>query len=315
VINELRRIQRAGRVRITFRGLENAGYAALAGAIPLHVGSITRARRLARIPDPGTLPANVLERWDEDRVIGEIRDRHRNGEPLAPSKVPNKLYLAANRHCGGWQAAIEIAGLDYDQIRLSHRPWTRDDVLARIKRAAHERAHNRNAPAMYVLIAKIQNPIMRHFGSVAGALRAAGIDPTTVMRHVPRENRSKKDLRTELRAALARQPGMKSTGFFKSRLGKEAIARFGSVTAAINQIGKEHWTARRRSPPLATASEVIAGLRARYQKGCIMGYTATFREDQRLLLAAVKNFGTWRRAMEAAGFAHMVGLRPPGRRP
>lgn len=107
---------------MTWRGLIDAGYRDLAGAISLYVGSIRRARRLARIPEPGTLPTDVFERWDEDRVIGEIRDRHRNGKPLSAAKVPNKLYLAANRHCGGWQAAIEMAGLDYDYVRLSHRP-------------------------------------------------------------------------------------------------------------------------------------------------------------------------------------------------
>jgi hypothetical protein len=247
-------------------------------------------------------------------VIGEIRDRLRNGKPVSAAKVPNKLYLAAIRHCGGWQAAIEMAGLDYGDVRLSHRPWTKDDVLARIKRAAHERAHNRDAPPMYLLIARIQNPIMKFFGSVAGALRAAGIDPTTVMKHVPRERRTKKALLAELRAAIARQPVVKSTVFFNTRLGKEAVARFGSVTAAIKQIGEQHWTARRKGLPLAAAGEVIAGLRARHQKGSVMGYTATFREDQRLLLAALKNFGTWRRAMEAAGLGHLVGLRPPARR-
>jgi len=313
VINELRRIHRAGKVRITLRGLEDAGHGALVGAIVLHVGSIVRARRLARIPEPGTLPANVIERWDEDRVIAEIRDRDRQGEPLAARKVPAKLYLAAKRYCGGWQAAIEMAGLDYDQIRLSRPPFTREDVLARIKRAAHERAHNRNAPPMNVLIARIQHPILRLFGSVAGALEAAGIDPTTVLRRLPREHRSKRALLAELRSSVARQPSLSSTAFFNTRLGKEAIARFGSVAAAIDQIGVEHWTAR-RSLPSATASEVIAELRARYRQGSIMGYNATRLEAPRLLHAAKRNFGTWRRAMESAGLGHMVGLWPAARR-
>jgi hypothetical protein len=308
VINELRRIQRAGRVRITFYGLKAAGYEALAGAIRLHVGSIARARRLARIPDPGRLPTGALERWDEDRVIAEIRDRYRNGETLAASKVPIKLHIAARRYCGGWPTAIELAGFDYDQIRITRSPWTREDLIARIKRAAHELAHNRRAPPISALIARIQNPIMRLFGTVADALRAAGIDPTSVMRHVPRDKRSKSDLLAALRAALAKQPAKKSTEFFQTRLGREAIARFGSVTAAIEQIGEEHWTAPRKGPPLPTASEVVRGLRARYRQGAIMGYTATFREDQRLLLGAKKHFGTWRRAMEAAGFGHLVGL-------
>src|SRR5262249_23725919 len=169
------------------------------------------------------------------------------------------------------------------------------------------------APPMSVLIAPIHNPITRVFGTVSGALRAAGIDPTSVMRHVPREKRSKEDLLAALRVRLARRPAKKSTEFFRTRLGREAIARFGSVTAAIEQIG-EHWTARRKGPPLPTANEVIAGLRARYRRGHVMGYTATLREDQRLLLGAKKNFGTWRRAMEAAGFGHLVGLVPAVRR-
>lgn len=310
VINELRQVHRAGRVRMTTNALKTAGYEPLVAAMRKYIGSIVRARRLARIPEPGTRPTDVFERWDEDRVVGEIRDRHRNGEPLAARKVPAKLYVAARFHCGSWQAALEMAGLDHDQIREKRRPWTRDEVLLFVKRAARKRAQNRNGPTMHALVAPVQLQMLGFFGSLAGALRAADVDPATVMTFLPRERRSKEAMVAELRAAVARQPGVKSKTFFKTRLGADAVARFGSVAAAIDAIGEEHWTARRQLPMLS-AAEVIGRLRARHRQGHAMALNATVREDGRLANAAIKRFGTWRRAMEAAGLGALVGFRQP----
>jgi len=76
VIDELRRIHRRGRVRITSYALSAAGYQGLVSAIYLRIGSIPRARRLAGIPDPGYRAPDTIHRWDE-------RQRHRR-DPSAP---------------------------------------------------------------------------------------------------------------------------------------------------------------------------------------------------------------------------------------
>lgn len=97
VINELRQIQRAGRVRMTLRGLMDAGYKHLAGAIGKYVGSIRRARRLARIPEPGTLPTDVCG------GMGYTATRRED----------QRLVLAALKNFGTWRRAMEAAGLGH----------------------------------------------------------------------------------------------------------------------------------------------------------------------------------------------------------
>ena len=105
---------------------------------------------------------------------------------------------------------------------------------------------------------------------------------------------------------VGQRPGMTSRELFETRLGAEAAARLGGQIAAIDAIG-ELWTGR-RSLPMASADEVIAGLRTRHRQGCTMTVPAT---ERRLVNAATKHFGTWRAAMEAAGLGHLVGRRTP----
>lgn len=310
VINELRQLHRGGRVRITTSALRAMGHYMLIAAIYRFVGSIGRARRLARIPKPGSKLVEIRERWDEDRVISEIRARRRAGAPLGASKVPSKLYAAARLHCGSWQAAIELADLNYDHVRLNHRPWTRDDILAWIKHAARKHIRNPGGPTMTALVAPIGRPMREFFGNLEGALRAANLDPALVMQRRRRGRRSEAALLEELRAELTKRSNIKSTDFFSTRLGREAVARFGSWRAVIDRIGADVWTAR-RNWPLPSREELIAGLQARHRRKGIMALTPTLAEEPRLVEAARKHFGSWRRAMEAAGFGELVGRRRP----
>jgi len=239
VINELRQLHRGRRVRITTSGLRAAGHHMLLAAVYKFVGSIGRARRLARIPEPGYQPVD-REQWDEDRVISEIRARRRAGSTLSASKVPSRLYRAARLHCGSWQAAIELADLDYDEVRLNRRPWTRQEVLAWVKRAARKHMQNRSGPTMTVLVAPVGRPMREFFGDLEGALRAANLDPARVMQRRRRERRSEAALVAELRAEVKKRSVLTGTAFFSTRLGREAVARFGSWRAAIDRIGPDY---------------------------------------------------------------------------
>lgn len=306
VINELRQLKRRRRIRFTAEGLRAAGHQALVSAIRTYVGTLARARRLARIPDPEALRFSPREHWDDRRVIGEIRKRHRRGEPLSSRKVPHSLLIAAVRYCGGWRQAIEMAGLSYDQIRM-RRAWTRKDLLEVVKRAAAQRMKDPGGPTMHQLISPAEvTAIGRFFGGLPKALRAAGIDRSTVMTRVWFGRRSKATIVAELRTLVGQRPGITSRELFETRLGAEAAARLGGQIAAIDAIG-ELWTGR-RSLPMASADEVIAGLRTRHRQGCAMTMQAT---ERRLVHAATKHFGTWRAAMEAAGLSHLVGRRTP----
>src|SRR4051794_21041169 len=80
IVDELQRLHREGHLRMTATDLISHGHTGLASAIHKYIGSFDRARELARIPHPGVLQPEVRERWDEQRVLAEIRARDRAGE-------------------------------------------------------------------------------------------------------------------------------------------------------------------------------------------------------------------------------------------
>lgn len=170
VLDEIRRLSRAG-VVITQHELNKRSRSDLVGAISKYVGSIVRARRLARVPDPPPR-LGTRERWDEDRVMAEIRARHRDGEPLARSKTPTRLVKAGMRYYGSWQAAIEVAGLDYDRIRQVRVPYTKRELLD-LLRALHVANPGMTRAQLYKL--PYHPALVERFGSIDAALQRAGL--------------------------------------------------------------------------------------------------------------------------------------------
>ena len=308
MIDELRRIHLRGRVRITNHALSAAGYQGLLSAIYVRIGSISRARRLAGIPDPGYHSPVTIRRWDEDSVISEIRARYRRKQSLAPTKVPLTLRAAADRYCGNWRGAIEMAGFDYESIRLHRRAWTREDLIAQVRAAVKLRARSADAPPLSKLVVSYHRAIQRLFGGLGGALRAAGIDPASVQERVPSEWRSNDGLIDALRAYVARTPPPTSGQLFRSRLGRQAVFRLGNRDAVIRKIGVGRWSPQRVLPAPA-AEEVVRLLQARHRAGQHMSSDAANRDAPRLVHACRKRFGSWRAAMQAAGLGALIGGR------
>lgn len=58
--------------------------------------------------------------WDEDRILDELRSRHKAGEPLNAGEVcvsNTALITAARRTFGSWDKALDAAGIDSGQVR------------------------------------------------------------------------------------------------------------------------------------------------------------------------------------------------------
>ena len=104
-----------------------------------------------------------------------------------------------------------------------------------------------------------------------------------------------------------------------SRLYDAARRHFGSWQRALDASGLSALGGAnmpRRLPSL-WSEDVVRLLKARHLAGARMTSHAAKHDDRRLLKAVLKNFGSWRRAMEAAGLGALVGppvARPPGRR-
>lgn len=217
LLRELRRLHRAG-TGITREGLVAAGRRDLVAAAARLVGSVVKARELARIPGPSPY-------WTKERVLAALRDRSRTGEP-----IDAKLKGGARLCFGGLREAYAAAGLE-----PAHRLWTRGALLeelraagsggvpravahgcrqmfgsvAAARAAAGVRGQRRQwMPATViaelrrsggVAAGPLKKAAQRHFGSVQAARRAAGIVPK-------RETWSRTRVLDELRQIGARRP-------------------------------------------------------------------------------------------------------------
>jgi hypothetical protein len=127
------------------------------------------------------------------------------------------------------------------------------------------------------------------------------------MQRVPREHRSEQELLADLRALVRSRPTITSAELFRTRIGREAIIRFGSGRAAADRIAIPGWP--RRTTPLPSADAVLRSLLERHRRGSSLTWTVVLREDPRLVRAANKRFGTWGAAMHEAGLGDLVGRR------
>lgn len=148
-----------------------------------HFGSWRRALESAGV-DPNTVGRR--RRWTNALILERIQHLARLGGDLswtAVVKSPDRaMALAAVRSChfGSWQEALRRAGVAKNAVTRRIGRWTRWDVVDAIRQRRHEslplnaKAVEKETPA---LIAAAR----RRFGSWTEALRAAGVEPETVV--------------------------------------------------------------------------------------------------------------------------------------
>jgi hypothetical protein len=129
----------------------------------------------------------MLTRWSKDEIALEILRRFTANEPLSYGEMQKndlRLLRAATRHFGSWKAAIEYAGLDYDQIRR-YRVWTRERIIEEIQRLHAEGQDLSWRHVSTVLAPSLAAAATRRnrFGSWRKALEAAGLSYDEIRRH------------------------------------------------------------------------------------------------------------------------------------
>lgn len=290
VTAELKRLGRDRKLSITKRGLPRAGHVGVAYAAERYFGSVPQARRITGVPNRSRPYVDKVERWDEDRVVHEIRSRQREGLPLAGDQVPAKLRSAAQRHCGSWQNAIEIAGLDYDAVRGKRAAWSKQEVLEALQAFARARQRGDGPPLSQML----QLLARQHFGSTRNAFAEAGIDgkPVRYRRRVLAELEIEKELRR-----LAREyPNMPLSDLRAKKVAADAVRRYGDLATALERANIQHWPRQHTSP-----DKVIEDLRSRHARGDALNTRDIRRDEPRLYGAAIRRFGSMKKAILAAG--------------
>jgi hypothetical protein len=200
------------------------------------------ARRAAGLPPPPP-GRRGKSKWSEDEVIAQIKDRRLRGRSLASSKVPRKLHDAANYYLGGWREAVEAAGIDYDEVRLTRAAYSRHEIITTLRALA--KSHP-DMTKTELRRHRVKNGVETSFASLDDALRAAGLH------RWPRRDRRQpmptaSETLTLIRARDSRGLPMLRTAVLRDdpRLERAATRNFGGWLPALRTAGLDAVSAPR----------------------------------------------------------------------
>ncbi|MFO7955597.1 MAG: hypothetical protein R6X33_00670 [Candidatus Brocadiia bacterium] len=132
----------------------------------------------AALEAAGVDPSEVrrYESWDEEKIIRRIRERQEEGKPLnskAMQDQDSKLFNAALNYFGGWDKALEAAGIDPEDV-YKRRRWSRELIRKEIKELDEE-GEDLAAPNMRENHSSLYSAACKYFGSWTAAREACGI--------------------------------------------------------------------------------------------------------------------------------------------
>src|SRR5439155_5691367 len=241
--------------------------------------------------------------WDKPRIKAELRRLYRAGANLsynALAKRKQSLVSAAAYHFGSYRAAVESADIDYASVTRRPR-WTKQNIIRLIKQARrkgedlHWSAVTRRRDELgRGAFASLQP---RLFGRWDRALSAAGLDADDVSRY---RRWDRNTVAFELRARAVDDEPLNSGAIQQddSGLHAAAVRHFGSYDRALRAAKVNPDVVRRRRA--WTRREVITALKSARKHGKHLADSAVRRDDPALYGAAVRLFGTFTAARDAA---------------
>ena len=241
--------------------------------------------------------------WDKTRIKTQLKRLHRAGANLSYNALAKKnqsLVSAAAYHYGSYRAAVEAAGINYAEVTRRPR-WTKQIIIQQIKHAkrAGEDLHwsavtKRNDELARAAFASLQP---RLFGRWDRALSAAGLDADEVNRY---RKWDRNTIAFELRSRHADDEPLNSGAIQQedSGLHAAAVRHFGSFDDALRAARIDPAAVRRRRA--WTKKQVIAALKAARKQGQHMADSSLRRDNPALYGAAVRLFGTFTAARDAA---------------
>ncbi len=256
--------------------------------------------------------------WDKQLIVRELRRWHRQNQDLcsrALRRVDLPLYGAARHHFGTYRQAIEAAGLDYQHIRrLIPGRWTRQTVARELRRlyrqgqALHHAALEKTRP-------ELVQAAYRNFGSYRRAVAAAGLDYTRI-RVRPMPSWTKQRVVAELRQ-LHRQGHplwKRALRHICPYLERAARRCFGSYQRAGRAAGIDPAALKPPSYRIWSPQRIVQELQQldRQDRSLLKPVRLEAHWPQ-LLRACRRQFGCYRRALQAAGidYAQVARVTAP----
>lgn len=267
----------------------------LSGAIRRHFAS-----HQAALVAAGLDPAGARKRlsWDKEKVIAALRDRVARGLGVSFGAVAAsdiKLRGAIQTHFGSHDEALRAAGIDPAPLRQKPPPDPAPVVAA--LQARRGQGLPMNHKAVRQSDPKLAAAIRYRFKSYDLALRAAGIDPSTVR---IQQVWDRQRIIAMILGRRARGLDLHAYGIEKSDPPLAAAIRqhFESHDEALRQAGIDPATVRRRQP--WDEKKVIAALRDRQEKGLELNVRA-IADEPKLAGGIHRHFGSHAAALQAAG--------------
>jgi len=242
--------------------------------------------------------------WDKDSVLRALCKLHKGKTPLsynALAKSHQSLVSAAAYHFGSYRKAVEKSGIDYAEITRRPR-WTKTSIIGLIKQAKrdgkdlHWSAVTGGGDELAkAAFASLQQ---RLFGSWDRALHAAGLQADDVSRY---RKWTRDGIIFELRQHHRDRTALNSGAIQRADPGLHAAAvrHFSTYDEALRAAKVDPEKVRERRS--WTKDDVTNGLRKSQKSGQPMSDSAVRRESPALYGAAVRLFGSFTLARNAAG--------------
>ena len=242
--------------------------------------------------------------WTKDDILKALKRLYKQKADLSYNALAAKrqsLVSAAAYHFGSYRKAVERAGIDYASITRRPR-WTRQMIIGLIKAAKRKgddlhwsAVTKRRDELGKAAFASLQP---RLFGSWDRALHGAGLDADEINRY---RKWDKQTIVWELRSRSRNHDPLNSGAIQRDDPGLHAAAvrHFSTYDAALRAAKLDPDKVRERRS--WDRADVTKGLKAAKRSGRHLSDSAVRREDPALYGAAVRLFGSFTAARNAAG--------------
>ena len=236
-----------------------------------------------------------------EEVIRGIVERDLKRQQLTEEAVLEDapdLHQSACAQFGAWETALRYAGINVRRLEAHHR-YTADRVIRSVQSYCRSR-NSLTAIAVRRHEYRLYSAACRHFGTWRKALQAAGVDVTR-LRSAKARPHDKQKVVEDLRQWQSAGHSLHFRDILLENHALAIVARdvFGSwqrVMAALAEAPPSPARPQKWDPP-----RVIEAIRKRQQEGKSLRHTAVYYEDQAVLSAARRHFGSWHAALVAAG--------------
>jgi len=256
--------------------------------------------------------------WTKKRIIKEIKNfaDHVGESSLNYTYISEKyshIYYASKRAFGSWRLAVEEAGYNYSQIAKCKRNyWTKDMIIDKIDEIGTKDLKKLRDSSIRKNKGDLYSAAIEKFGSWRLATEEAGFDFCEVIGKKYKGYWTKKSLIKELKKMKKSDLSVSSIRKKNGTLYNLGVEYFGSWKKTIENLGYNYFEeiAIQKSSEYWTENRVIEKINERYSEGNSLQHSIINREDKALLSAAKKRFGSWKNAVEEAGFSYEDIERP-----